>query len=133
MSRPPARPSERRARGDAAEDRAAAFLEEHGFTVLERNYLTRRGEVDLVAEKGEVLAFVEVRSRSGAAFGSPAETVSLAKRRRVIAAATEWAARAGLIDSRAIRFDVISVIDRADDEPEIEWIPAAFDATGAPI
>jgi len=133
VSRPPARPSERRARGGAAEDRAAAFLEARGFRVLDRNYLTRRGEVDLVAEQDEVLAFVEVRSRSGAAFGSPAETVSLAKRRRVIAAAIDWATRAGVLESRAIRFDVISVIDRADGEPEIEWIPAAFDATGTPI
>ena len=131
MSRPPARPSERRARGLGAEAQAAAFLEREGFVILDRNFLTRRGEVDLVAERGEVLAFVEVRSRSGAAFGSPAETVSMAKRRRVIKAATEWAAKAGLLDARAIRFDVIAVIDRGDDAPEIEWIPAAFDATGA--
>ena len=131
MSRPPARPGERRARGDAAEQRAAAFLEAEGYVVLDRNYQTRRGEIDLVVEKGDVLAFVEVRSGSGDAFGSPAETVSYRKRRRVIAAATDWALRAGLLDERAIRFDVIGVIDRGEGEMELEWIPAAFDATGA--
>ncbi len=72
MSRPPARPSERRARGDEAEARAAAFLEAEGFVILDRNHHCRRGEVDLVAEKGEILAFVEVRSRRDDAFGAPA-------------------------------------------------------------
>ena len=133
MSRAPSRPSERRGRGDAAEDRAAAFLEAEGYTILDRNHHCRRGEVDLVAEKGEVLAFVEVRSGSGDVFGSPAETVGLAKRRRVIAAAIDWAMRARLLDERAIRFDVIALIDRGDGAPALEWIPGAFDATGAPI
>jgi len=133
MSRAPARPSERRGRGDEAEERAAAFLEAEGYTILDRNHHCRRGEVDLVAEKGEVLAFVEVRSGSGDAFASPAETVGYAKRRRVIAAAIDWATRAGLLEARAIRFDVIAVVDRGEGEPELEWIPGAFDATGAPI
>jgi len=133
VSRRPARPGERRARGGAAEDLAAAFLEARGFTILDRNHHSRRGEVDLVAERGEVLVFVEVRSSGDGDFVSPVETVGAAKRRRVAAAAIDWATRAGLLEARAIRFDVIAVVDRGEGEPELEWIPGAFDATGAPI
>lgn len=132
MSRHPSRPSERLARGLAVEDRAVAFLEAQGFRILARNHRCPRGEVDVVAERDDLLVFVEVRSRSDDAFGSPAETVGWRKRRRIVAAATDWAVRAGLLDARAIRFDVLSVRDRGD-EVEIEWLPNAFDATGAPI
>lgn len=131
MSRPPPRPGERRARGLLMEDRVASWLEERGYRILARNYLCRRGEVDIVAEHGEVLAFVEVRSRGDDGLGSPAETVSLGKRRRVIAAATDFAVRHRLLDRRAIRFDVVAVLDR-DGEVEVEHLPDAFDATGEP-
>jgi putative endonuclease len=129
MSRPPSRPAERRVTGALVEDRVAAWLEERGYRILARNYLCRRGEVDIVAERDEVLAFVEVRSRRDDGLGSPAETVGFGKRRRVIAAATDFAVRHDLLDRRAIRFDVVSVIDRGG-EVEIEHLPGAFDATG---
>lgn len=130
MSRPPSRPSERRSRGLYVEDRACDFLREHGFEILARNHASKGGEVDVVAGKGELLVFVEVRSRGGDSFGTPAETVSPAKRRRVIAAATDFAVRHGLWDSRAIRFDVLGVLDRGD-ELAFEHLEGAFDATGA--
>ena len=129
MSRPPPRPAERRSTGLAVEDRVAGWLEERGYRILARNHLCPRGEVDLVAERGEVLAFVEVRSRRDDGLGSPAETVGFAKRRRVIAAATDYAVRHDLLERRAIRFDVIAVIDRGG-ALEIEHLPGAFDATG---
>jgi putative endonuclease len=104
-------------------------LRRRGYRILGRNHLCPRGEVDIVAERGEVLAFVEVRSRRDTGLGSPAETVGFAKRRRVIAAATDFAVRHDLLDRRAIRFDVIAVIDRGG-ALEIEHLPGAFDATG---
>ncbi|AKU91280.1 YraN family protein [Vulgatibacter incomptus] len=131
MSRAPARPSERRARGLAAEARAAAWLEEQGWEILDRNHVCRRGEVDIVASKGDTLVFVEVRSRTGTGFGHPLESISFRKRRRVIAAATDWAVRANLLNQRFIRFDVITVIDRGEGEDELHWIEGAFDAEGA--
>ncbi len=129
MSRPPSRPGERRASGFLVEDRVAAWLEERGYRILARNYTCRRGEVDIVAERGDVLAFVEVRSRRDDGLGSPAETVSRTKRRRVIAAATEFAVRNDLLERRAIRFDVVGVLDRGG-ELEIEHLAGAFDANG---
>lgn len=129
MSRPPARPSERRARGLEAEAAAAAWLEGRGWEILARNHRSRRGEVDLVAARGETLAFVEVRSRTGYSHGGAVGSIGLRKRRRVIAAAIDWAKRAGLLDARALRFDVITVLDR--EPPEFEWIEGAFDAEGS--
>jgi putative endonuclease len=117
-----------RERGRAAEDVAAAFLEQRGIEILARNHATRRGEVDLVCRDGDVLCFVEVRSRSTASGGTPEESVTRRKARRVVAAATEWAMRHGGVD-RAIRFDVVSVRMGAG-PPRVEHFPAAFDADG---
>ena len=64
-------PEARKARGNAAEDQACRHLEGTGFTIVERNFRTRGGEIDIVARKGDLLVFVEVRSREVADFGSP--------------------------------------------------------------
>jgi putative endonuclease len=98
--------------------------------VLARNHATRRGEVDLVCREGDVLCFVEVRSRTSRAQGGPEETVGRDKARRVVAAATDWAARNGGLD-RAIRFDVVAVT-LGPAGPRIEHFPGAFDAEGNP-
>lgn len=122
--------SDRRALGREAEELAAGFLRARGFEVLDRNHAVRAGEVDLVCRDGEVLCFVEVRSRTSEAQGGPEETVSRGKARRVVAAATDWALRNGGLE-RAIRFDVVAVTF-AEAGPRIEHFPAAFDADGAP-
>jgi putative endonuclease len=121
----------RRVAGREAEDLAAAYLEARGLEVLDRNHAVRQGEVDLVAREGEVLCFVEVRSRTSEAQGGPEETVSPAKARRVVAAATDWAARNGALD-RDIRFDVVAVTLLEGAPPRIEHFRAAFDADGRP-
>jgi len=113
--------------GQTAEELAARYLEGCGFRVLERNWTTRLGEVDLIVEKGSILAFVEVRFRSSVAFGTPEETVTKAKRRKVILAAFEYAGRRRLLDRRIIRFDVVAVV-RARGEPRILHIEDAFEA-----
>jgi putative endonuclease len=120
----------RRARGRAAEALAAEFLAERGLRVVDRNHAIPRGEVDLVCEEGEVLCFVEVRSRSSEAQGGPEETVDRRKRRRVIAAAVDWALHHDALE-RAIRFDVVAVTF-GDGAPRIEHFPAAFDADAKP-
>ena len=128
MSRPPARPSERRARGLAAEGLAARRLEESGWRIVTRNHTCRMGEVDIVAEKDGGVAFVEVRSRTSGSVVHPLETLTWQKRRRVIAASMDWAAKARRLDGRPLRFDVMIVLDRGGDGDEIEWIEGAFDA-----
>lgn len=122
--------SDRRARGREAEDLAAAFLRERGFEILDRNHAVPKGEVDLVCREGDVLCFVEVRSRTSEAQGGPEETVGRRKARRVVAAATDWALRHGALE-RAIRFDVVAVTFQ-EGAPRIEHFRAAFDSDGAP-
>ena len=74
-------------KGRAGEDLAAALLEQKGYRILARNFHCRGGELDLVAAKEEILAFVEVRTRRSGAMVSPAESVTAAKRKKVVTAA----------------------------------------------
>jgi putative endonuclease len=128
---PPAPPAaDTRGRGQAAEALAEAHLAGLGYRVLARNHATRRGEVDLICQDGEVICFVEVRSRAGEAQGSPLETVTPVKARRVVAAATDWAWRHGKLEA-ALRFDVVGVV-LGQDGPRFELVRGAFDAHGQP-
>ncbi|HVE81230.1 MAG TPA: YraN family protein [Myxococcales bacterium] len=113
--------------GDAAEQAAVELLERSGYRVVERNFRCPYGEVDVVAERGELLCFVEVRMRSSAAWGDPAHTVSWSKQRKVRRAALHWLFRHGAGADRMVRFDVISVLGRGK-SALVEHIPDAFDA-----
>jgi len=95
-------------RGRAVEARVAAWLAGRGFTILDRNFRTRRGEIDIVAREGETLVFVEVRSRRADSPWSPEASVDAGKRMRIARAAAEWLRRHGDGD-RPCRFDVIAV------------------------
>ena len=110
--------------GMAAEDRALAHLQAAGLRLLARNYRTPGrggGEIDLlVREPDGTVVFVEVRSRSGRAFGGAAASIGMTKQRRIVFAARHYLMRLGA--EPPCRFDVV-VID-----PELEWIKAAFDA-----
>ena len=112
-------------RGEPAEHLAAAFLERRGLKVVARNYRSRFGEIDLIAEHRDTLVFVEVRARKSGAFGGAAASITGAKRRRLLAAARHYLARAGF--RRPCRFDVVLL---RGDEPEIEWIENAFGEDG---
>jgi putative endonuclease len=116
----------RRLLGDAGEGAAAELLRSRGYRIVARNHRCRRGEVDLVAEKGELLVFVEVRTRATEAFGSPEETVSPAKQRRVLAAARDFLAR-WRGPERGARFDVVSVVD-SPQGPKLQHFENAFDS-----
>ena len=120
-----------RERGRDAEALAAAWLESKGFTVLDRNHATRRGEVDLICEEGETLCFVEVRSRTGRDRGGPEESVGRLKARRVVAAATHWALTHGCLE-RTMRFDLVSLV-RGSAGPSLDLVRGAFDASGRQV
>ncbi len=116
----------RRAVGDEAEQLVVEHLEREGYVVRDRNVLCRRGELDVVAEKGGVLVFVEVRMRATDTWGDPAMTVMGAKQRKVVLAAHEYCQRHRLF-ARVIRFDVASVIGRGR-SGQVELITDAFEA-----
>lgn len=128
MPTDPAEAATRGARGHEAETAAAAWLEGQGFRVLARNHRTKAGEVDLVCAEGETLCFVEVRSRASELWGTPAETITPAKARRVARAAEDWSHRNGTTE-RETRFDVVAVT-LGDGAPTFELIRAAFDSDG---
>ena len=103
-------PSPRDVLGQQAEESAARYLRELGFRILARRHRCRWGEIDLIAEEGDCLCFVEVRSRRPGPV-RPFETVGLKKQRRIAAAAIDYLVSAGIatIGERAIRFDVVEV------------------------
>jgi len=112
--------------GADAEEAAVRHLEGQGFRIRDRNFHSRQGELDVVAEKDDLLCFVEVRMRSDATWGDPSQTVSFAKQRRVVQAALRYLQVHHIAD-RMIRFDVVSIIGRGD-AAQVEHIPGAFDA-----
>ena len=122
-------PEARRAQGDAAEERACRHLEGAGMTIVERNFRARGGEIDIVARKGDVLVFVEVRSREVPGFGTPEESVTPAKRRRIVGAARHYLSNVPPSSWREARFDVIA-IEGSGDAAELRHYPAAFDSKG---
>ncbi len=81
--------------GRRAEEAAARYLEAHGYRVLARNWRTVEGELDIVAERDGVLAFVEVRARRGQAMGTAAESITPRKRRRLLRAALAYLQETG--------------------------------------
>ena len=108
----------RPARGRAAEAAAATFLGRQGYEIVARNVWLCGAEIDLVAWDGEVLVFVEVRSRSNRRFGSPVETVRARKIARIARAAQAYLVLHGLAQAPA-RFDVVGV----------DWTPAGAECT----
>ncbi|MEO8701623.1 MAG: YraN family protein [Kofleriaceae bacterium] len=107
-------------RGDAAEDRATELLVEHHYEIVERKFRCDAGELDIIARRGSLLVFVEVRSRSDDEHGSADWMVGTRKQRQVARVAGHYLyLRDPWYDE--IRFDVIAIT--ADD---IDWIPDAF-------
>lgn len=114
----------RGALGRFGEDQAVRHLEEVGLGVLDRNWRCRWGEIDVVARDGGTLVFAEVKIRSGAGFGSAAESVTAAKVRRLRRLAACWlAAHPG--EHGTVRFDVVA-ITRSRAGLAVDHLVAAF-------
>ncbi len=115
----------RQIRGRRAETAAVAHIEGRGLRILARNVRLAGAEIDIVAEEGHTVVFVEVRSRSKPEFIHPLETVGPLKRDRIARAATAWlAGHRG--PGRAARFDVVAV-EWTKGRPICQWVRAAFD------
>ena len=97
-----------RRRGQAGEDEAVVYLESQGYLVVARNVMTRAGEIDVIAQDGETLCFVEVKARRTARYGDAVGFVTPSKQRRLARAAALYLAREK-IRERAMRFDVLGL------------------------
>lgn len=105
--------------GRTAEDVATTYLESLGWTIIARNWRTRRSELDIIARHGNVIHIVEVKYRRNAAFGTGFDYITPDKVRRLRAAATMWATMERYRGSLSI--DVISIMGDLD-EPTIELL-----------
>ena len=99
--------------GCLGEEMAAGYLQNEGYTILERNYLKKAGELDLVARKGSLLIFVEVKTRNSLSMGTPASAVDLRKRERIIKGAKGFLFEHPRYEDRySMRFDVIEIFPK---------------------
>ena len=115
-------------RGKNGEDRVANFLRKNGFSVVFRNYQCRFGEIDIIAEKGEYIIFVEVKTRKENSFVSPAEAVNSKKQQRMILTAEDYISKTEC--ALQPRFDVaeVTVSTKADgsEKYSLNYIKNAF-------
>jgi putative endonuclease len=118
--------SARQQSGRRAEGLACEFLRSRGLEILERNYLRRLGELDIIAREAGVLVIAEVRSRASAAYGGAAASVGRAKQLRIRRAAQALLQQRADLARLPVRFDVIVVSDPNAPAPRIEWIRHAF-------
>ncbi|MEX2581767.1 MAG: YraN family protein [Gemmatimonadota bacterium] len=116
---------ERKPLGDWGERSAAQYLERRGWTILDRKFRAGRKEIDLVARRGEVVAFVEVKTRVALGYGHPFESIGPRKRRQIASTAQAWIDRFGDGDS-IFRFDAVAVTRSATGGPEIEHLEDAW-------
>lgn len=119
----------RRRLGDFGEAVAAAYLTRQGYVVLEQQWRCAVGEIDVIARAGDDLVFVEVRTRRGAAYGQPEESVNRAKQTRLMTLAYAYLEAQGLEDATPWRIDVIALeIDGAGRVRRLNHIINAVEA-----
>ena len=110
--------------GQRGEGIALSFLKTKGYEIIERNYKTPLGEIDIIARDSDVLVFVEVKTRESIEFGLPFESVNRKKRRKIAGVALSYLRRYD--DLPPCRFDVLSIYYRNGD-PEFMLIKDAFE------
>lgn len=109
--------------GIKGEKLAEEFLKKKGFTILHRNYRYLKAEIDILARRAEILAVVEVKSRSSEFFESVAETVSRKKIKLIVMAADHYVIENAL--NVEVRFDIITVLKKGESY-ELEHLENAF-------
>lgn len=105
--------------GRGGEKKACKYLKQQGYNIVEKNYKHPFGEVDIIAQKGDVLAFIEVKTRLSDSFGIPSEAVDYKKRRRYIQAAKYYFLNRE--PDCTVRFDIIEIF-----QGQINHIENAF-------
>ena len=112
-----------RQQGTAGETLAAEFLEYKGYEIIERNFFSRYGEIDIIAREGGEVVFVEVKMRKNAEHGTAAEAVTPAKQRKLQKTALMWLASHG---EQPARFDVVEIYTDTGEKPLVHLIRNAI-------
>lgn len=113
--------------GNIGEHIAAEYLTAHGYQIVERNYRSRLGEIDVIAAKNEVLVFVEVKTRTSTRFGRPSEAVNFLKQQKITKVAS-WYIHNKRLEGRRVRFDVVELLRTPAGQMSVNHIQNAFDA-----
>ncbi len=113
-----------RALGKEGEDAAERHIKKEGMRVLARNFLIRGGEIDIIAEEGDTLVFLEVKTRRSRSFGTGAEAVDGKKKRALLRTAEAFAAGEGFLN-RPMRFDVADIYVDENGKYHINYIKNA--------
>ena len=111
--------------GKHGEDLAEAELRRRGYAILARRYRTRFGEIDIVAQDGDVVVFVEVKARRSSRFGSAAEAIPIWKQRRIAAMALDYLGCADRLNAPS-RFDVVAIDGAGSSQVSVQLIRNAF-------
>lgn len=112
--------------GERGESIAVTYLQGQGLSIVERNFRCVCGEVDIIARDGRAIVFVEVKCRNNDDYGPPQLAVTPFKQRQISKAALVWLSKRRLFEADA-RFDVVAIVLRDHDLPQIEHIRNAFD------
>lgn len=119
-------PKNRRHFGNEQESLAAEFLSQQGLGLLERNYYTRLGEIDLIMQDGDTLVFIEVRSRTNADFIDPVTSINARKQQRMRRAAQVYLKHHRLTNKVKARIDVLGILQDAHGPTQFNWIKNAL-------
>ena len=112
--------------GQQGEALACQYLSRHGYRVIVKNYRTKLGEIDIIAEEKGTLVFVEVKTRRGHQCGHPFEAVTPTKCRQISKVALQYLAETGR-EGQAARFDVVAISYSGEAAPVVELVKNAFD------
>lgn len=115
--------------GKHAEDLACQYLHQQGLRLLERNFTSRFGEIDLVMRDRDTTVFVEVRFRKHSDVVDPLSSIDHRKQHKLIRTAHYYLQRQADLALSPARFDVIAITEQ-DTQPQIQWIKNAFEAQG---
>jgi putative endonuclease len=115
--------------GKLGEDEAAKFIKKQGYRILQTNYKTKSGEIDIIAEDKKVVAFIEVKTRTTGEYGSPLEAVNFHKQKKIIQVANQFLMNYK-VENRECRFDIVAILAPTEDPTtwEIDLIKDAFSA-----
>jgi len=111
--------------GKQGEATAEQYLQQKGYEIIERNFHSQQGEIDLIAKEGDFLVFVEVKSYSFRSYGSPVGAVRKAKKQSIIHAARTYLYKKSIKNTNC-RFDVVAIYRRYDGSTAIELYKNAF-------
>ncbi|MCX7798136.1 MAG: YraN family protein [Melioribacter sp.] len=115
----------KRKRGKEGEELACKYLTELGYKILKKNYQLNHGEIDIIAEDGDTLVFVEVKYRKSIEYGHPEDSITKRKQKQIKKTAEAYIYKNN-ITNQSCRIDVISILHLPDKEPEIIHYKNAF-------